>query len=186
MIHCFGTVQQALQSRHSSGELPLSVPDAAKTLARCIYLDRTQGQVVYCMSIAWSALSAVLVSAYLLSLNTFNAFCPPFCCKHAGECDDWPADVFSQRNFHARAAPTRMVQLRRGSNGGGSGLLQGAVCMYAVMYVACVCIMHVCVASFVVTFVLVMYACLTLPSSPALCFSLSLLLSPLLSFSMFL
>ena len=73
MIHCFGTVQQALQSRHSSGELPLSVPDAAKTLVRCIYLDRAQGQVVYCMSIAWSALSAVLVSAYFpCSLSTHS------------------------------------------------------------------------------------------------------------------
>ena len=75
MIHCFGTVQQALQRRHSRGELPLSVPDAAKTLARCIYLDRAQGQVVYCMS------STVRRSCScplpLLSLNTFNAFSPP-------------------------------------------------------------------------------------------------------------
>ena len=71
MLHCFGTVQRALQSRHSGGELPLSVPDAAKTLARCIYLDRAQVQVVYCMSIAWSALPAVLVSAYFrCSLST--------------------------------------------------------------------------------------------------------------------
>ena len=80
MIHCFGTVQQALQSRHSSGELPLSVPDAAKTLARCIYLDRAQGQVVYCMSIAWSALSAVLVPAYFpCSLSTHSMRFLPLC-----------------------------------------------------------------------------------------------------------
>ena len=80
VIHCFGAVQRALQRRHSSGELPLSVPDAAKTLARCIYLDRAQVQVVYCMSIAWSALSAVLVPAYFpCSLSTHSMrFLPLF------------------------------------------------------------------------------------------------------------